>query len=82
MKKSNENRKQEATHNKSPKRDVKTPDKKKIETAQNNSPKLPTSLCGENTSPTITNIYRKVSTEERIRLYLKICRYVMNGEEI
>lgn len=82
MKKTNENRKQEIAHNKSPKRDAKTPDKRKIETTQINSPKIPTSLYGEYTSPTITNIYRKVSTEERIRLYLKICRYVMNGEDI
>jgi hypothetical protein len=32
--------------------------------------------------PQVTNIYQGASTEERIRLYLKICRYVMNGEEL
>lgn len=66
MKKTNANQKQEITYNKSPNREVKTPD----------------NLYGEKASPTITNIYKQVSTEERIRLYLKICRYVMNGEEI
>lgn len=31
--------------------------------------------------PKITNIYKGISTEERIRIYLKICESVMNGEE-
>lgn len=66
MKRTNANQKQEVAYNKSPKCEVKTPD----------------SLYDEKASPTITNIYKEVSTEERIRLYLKICRYVMNGEEI
>ncbi len=30
----------------------------------------------------IINHYQNISTEERIKLYLKICRYVVNGEEI
>ncbi len=37
----------------------------------------------EDRKPTkITNHYQNISTEERIRLYLKICRYVVNGEEM
>lgn len=66
MKKTNANQKQEVTYNKSPKREVKTRD----------------NLYDDKASPIITNIYKEISTEERIRLYLKICRYVMNGEEI
>ncbi len=31
--------------------------------------------------PKITNIYKGISTEERIRLYLKICESAMSGEE-
>lgn len=30
----------------------------------------------------VTNIYKGISTEERIRIYLKICGYVMNGDEL
>ncbi len=82
MKKTNANRKQEVIHNKPPKRDAKAPDKRQIEIAQSKSSQIPTSLCGENISPAIINIYKEVSTQERIRLYLKICRYVMNGEDI
>ena len=30
----------------------------------------------------IKNVYKGISTEEKIRLYLRICRYVMDGEEL
>lgn len=67
MKKINENRKRETTHNKSSKCDTKTPDKRQKEITQSNSPKTPMRPYSEKTNPTITNIYKKASTEERIR---------------
>lgn len=30
----------------------------------------------------IINIYKNISTEERIHMYLKICRYIEYGEKL
>ena len=30
----------------------------------------------------VKNVYKGISTEEKIRLYLRICRYAMDGEEL
>ncbi len=30
----------------------------------------------------VTNIYKNIPTDEKIKLYLRICRYVMEGEQL